>query len=128
MKICPVLALILLLLWPLATVSAVETRETLIQNRGSDSMAIAVMEWSEQYRLKNKATGVTVSGGGSGTGIAALLNGTIDIANASRAMNRREINLAKEQGIAPVQHLVGYDAVAIYSLGQSGEITRFRPA
>jgi phosphate transport system substrate-binding protein len=114
MKISRILALIPLLVSPLATVSAVDAQRTLIQNRGSDSMAIAVMEWAEQYRRKNTAIGVAVSGGGTGTGIAALLNGTVDIANASRAMNRREINLAKERGIAPVQHIIGYDAVAVY--------------
>jgi phosphate transport system substrate-binding protein len=114
MKICPILALIPLLVSPLATVSAVDTQRTLIQNRGSDSMAIAVVGWAEQYKEKNTAIGVTVSGGGTGTGIAALLNGTVDVANASRAMTRREINLAKERGIIPVQHVIGYDAVAIY--------------
>jgi len=114
MKISRILALVPLLVAPFATVSAVETQRTLIQNRGSDSMAIAVVRWSEQYKRNNTAIGVAVSGGGTGTGIAALLNGTVDIANASRAMNSREINLAKERGIAPVQHIIGYDAVAVY--------------
>ena len=114
MKISRVLALIPLLVSPLSTVSAIDAQRTLIQNRGSDSMAIAVMGWAEQYGRKNTAIGVAVSGGGTGTGIAALLNGTVDVANASRAMNRREINLAKEHGIAPVQHIIGYDAVAVY--------------
>ena len=43
------------------------------------------------------------------------MDGNLDIANASRAMNRREIRLARERGIAPVQHTIGYDAVAIYT-------------
>ena len=114
MKICRILAVIPLLVSPLANVSAADTQRTLIQNRGSDSMAIAVVEWAEQYKQKNTAIGVAVSGGGSGTGIAALINGTVDIANASRAMTRREINLAKERGIVPVQHIIGYDGVAVY--------------
>jgi len=114
MKICRILVLIPLLVSPLATVSATDTQRTLIQNRGSDSMAIAVVEWAEQYKRNNTAIGVAVSGGGSGTGIAALTNGTVDIANASRAMTRREINQAKERGIAPVQHIIGYDGVAVY--------------
>ena len=114
MKISRILALITLLVSPLSTVSAIDLQRTLIQNRGSDSMAIAVVGWAEQYGRKNTAIGVAVSGGGTGTGIAALLNGTVDVANASRAMNRREINLAKEHGIAPVQHIIGYDAVAVY--------------
>jgi len=113
-KINRILVLIPLLVSPFATVSGIDTQRTLIQNRGSDSMAIAVMRWSEQYKRKNTTIGVAVSGGGTGTGIAALLNGTVDIANASRAMNRREINLARERGIAPVQHIIGYDAVAVY--------------
>ena len=106
--------LIPLLFAPLASVFAVDTQRTLIQDRGSDSMAIAVVRWAEEYKRNNRAVGVSVSGGGTGTGIAALLNGTVDIANASRAMTRREINLAKERGIAPVQYTVGYDAVAVY--------------
>jgi len=114
MKISLIFAFIPLFVSPLATVSAVDTQRTLIQNRGSDSMAIAVVRWAEQYRRENTAIGIAVSGGGTGTGIAALLNGTVDVANASRAMTRREINLAKERGIAPVQHIVGYDAVAVY--------------
>jgi phosphate transport system substrate-binding protein len=93
---------------------AADTRHTLIQNRGSDSMATAVVKWAEQYTQENNAVGLVVSGGGSGTGIAALINGIVDVANASRTMNRREINLAREHGIAPVQHVVGYDAVAFY--------------
>ena len=65
MKIGPILALIPPLISPLATVSAVDTQRTLIQNRGSDSMAIAVVGWAEQYKVKNTAIGVTVSGGGA---------------------------------------------------------------
>jgi ABC-type phosphate transport system substrate-binding protein len=59
-------ALILMLVVPTAHVSADEARRTLIQNRGSDSMAIAVAGWAEQYRHKNKTTGLSVSGGGTG--------------------------------------------------------------
>ena len=77
-------------------------------------MAIAVERWAEQYKRYDTTIGVAVSGGGTGTGIAALINGTVDIANASRAMTRREINLAKERGIVPVQHIIGYDGVAVY--------------
>ena len=77
-------------------------------------MAIAVERWAEQYKKYDTTIGVAVSGGGTGTGIAALINGTVDIANASREMSRREINLAKKRGIAPVQHIIGYDDVAVY--------------
>jgi len=103
------LVFILMLALPIACVIADEAQRTLIQNRGSDSMAIAVVGWAEQYKQENKVIGLAVSGGGTGTGtgIASLINGTVDIANASRMMNRREINLAKAHGIAPEQHIVG---------------------
>jgi phosphate transport system substrate-binding protein len=57
---------------------------------------------------------VAVSGGGSGTGIAALINGTVDIANASRSIKDKEIEAAEKNGQHPVQHVVGYDALAVY--------------
>lgn len=114
MKISWLLVLIPVLVLPVAHVFAAGAQRTLIQNRGSDSMAIAVVGWAEQYNYENRTIGLAVSGGGTGTGIASLINGTVDIANASRMMNGREINLAKVNGIAPVQHIVGYDAVAIY--------------
>lgn len=103
-----------LLVAPLAAVSAADIQRTLIQNRGSDSMAIAVEKWAEQYKRFDRSIGVAVSGGGTGTGIAALINGTVHIANASRAMTRREINQAKKRGIVPVQHTIGYDGIAVY--------------
>ncbi|WP_291997352.1 substrate-binding domain-containing protein, partial [Candidatus Accumulibacter sp. ACC012] len=53
------------------------------------------------------------SGGGSGTGIAAMINGTVDIANSSRKMKDKEIAEAKAKGHDPVEHVVGYDALAI---------------
>ena len=57
---------------------------------------------------------VAVSGGGSGTGIAAMINGTVDIANASRSMKDKEIKLAEKNGQQPMEHVVGYDALAVF--------------
>ena len=51
--------------------------------------------------------------GGSGTGIAALINGTLDIANASRAMKDKEIEEAKANGVEAVEHVIAIDALAI---------------
>ncbi len=111
MRLNPILAFVCLLVSLPAIVSAADSQRTLLQSRGSDSMAIAVVAWSEAYSRINRSKGVAVSGGGTGTGIAAMLNGNVDIANASREMTRREIQLARRRGIAPVQHIVGYDAV-----------------
>jgi len=48
------------------------------------------------------------------SGIAAMINGTVDIANASRQMKQKEIDQAKTRGQDPVEHIVGYDALAVY--------------
>jgi phosphate transport system substrate-binding protein len=86
----------------------------MIQNKGSDTLVNVAQTWAELYREKNPDVVVAVSGGGSGTGISALINGTVDLANASRAMKPKEIELARKNGIEPVQHVVGYDALAVY--------------
>lgn len=85
-----------------------------IQNKGSDTLVNVAQAWAEAYQSVDPNTVVAVSGGGSGTGIAALINGTVDIANASRAMKDKEIQLAKDHGHDPVQHIVGYDALVVY--------------
>jgi len=85
-----------------------------IQNKGSDTLVNVAQAWAEAYQTVNPAVVVAVSGGGSGTGIAALINGTVDIANASRAIKDKEIKQAKDNGQDPVKHIVGFDALAVY--------------
>ena len=85
-----------------------------IQNKGSDTLVNVAQAWAEAYQEVNPAVVVAVSGGGSGTGIAALINGTVDIANASRTIKDKEIKLAKENGQDPIKHVVGFDALAVY--------------
>jgi phosphate transport system substrate-binding protein len=85
-----------------------------IQNKGSDTLVNVAQAWAEAYQGVKPAVVVAVSGGGSGTGIAALINGTVDIANASRAIKDKEIKLAKDNGQDPVKHVVGFDALAVY--------------
>ena len=82
-----------------------------IQNRGSDTMIELAQAWAEEY----KGADVEVAGGGSGVGIAALIDGKVDICNASREMTPKEIEDAKKKTKKePVLHTVGYDALAIY--------------
>ncbi len=97
----------------LLTAMAPQAR-TLIQNKGSDTLVNVAQAWAEAYPEVNPEVAVAVSGGGSGTGIAAMINGTVDIANASRKMKDREIELAKKNGQSPVEHVVGYDALAVF--------------
>ncbi len=90
-----------------------EARE-LIQNKGSDTLVNVAQAWAEAYQTVNSDVAVAVTGGGSGTGIAAMINGTVDIANASRAMKQKELDLAKSKGQNPIEHIVGFDALAVY--------------
>jgi phosphate transport system substrate-binding protein len=87
---------------------------TLIQNKGSDTLVNVAQAWAETYPEVNPEVAVAVSGGGSGTGIAAMINGTVDIANASRKMKDKEMELARKNGQTPVEHVVGYDALAVF--------------
>ncbi|MCP5427500.1 MAG: PstS family phosphate ABC transporter substrate-binding protein [Chromatiaceae bacterium] len=87
---------------------------TVIQNKGSDTLLTVAQAWAEAYPKVNPNVSVAISGGGSGTGIAAMINGTVDIANASRAMKDKEIEKAKSMGHEPVEHVVGYDALAVF--------------
>ena len=86
----------------------------LIQNKGSDTLVNVAQAWAETYQTVDPSVVVAVSGGGSGTGIAALINGTVDIANASREIKPEEIELARQGGHVPVEHVVGYDALAVF--------------
>lgn len=98
----------------IALVPGSATARTLIQNKGSDTLVNVAQACAEHYQEVNSDVAVAVSGGGSGTGIAALINGTVDIADASRQMKQKEIDLAKERGQNPVEHVVGYDALAVF--------------
>ena len=86
-----------------------------IHNSGSDTMVDLAQAWAEEYAKLKPLVSVEVSGGGSGAGIAALINGTANIANSTRPMTRQEIEMAKANtGKEPREYLVGYDALAIY--------------
>jgi phosphate transport system substrate-binding protein len=63
--------------------------------KGSDTMVILAQKWAELYMKQNPATSIQVTGGGSGVGITALINGTTDICNASRPMKQTEIEKLK---------------------------------
>jgi phosphate transport system substrate-binding protein len=86
---------------------------TTILNKGSDTLVNLALAWAEAYTPEHPEVRLSVTGGGSGTGIAALLNGTVDIANASREMKPEEIAEAQRNGIEPVPHIVARDAIAV---------------
>jgi phosphate transport system substrate-binding protein len=96
----------------------------LIQNKGSDTLVNVAQAWAEEYGQVNSNVAVAVTGGGSGTGISAMINGTVDIANASRQMRESEIEAARARGIEPIEFVVGYDALAVF-LHQDNPIDAF---
>jgi len=84
-----------------------------IQNVGSDTLLNLALAWAERYMSEHPRVRISVTGGGSGTGIASLINGTTQIANASREMSAEEIAEAKKNGITPVRFTVALDAIAV---------------
>jgi phosphate transport system substrate-binding protein len=105
---------------PLALISILITGcgksgQTTIRVEGSDTMVNVAQAWAENYDKQHPEVSVQVSGGGSGVGIASLIAGNCDMANTSRKMKADEIARAKaKQGAEPIEHIVGYDALAIY--------------
>lgn len=89
-------------------------QRTLIQNKGSDTLVNVAQAWAEAYKEVQPNVAVAVTGGGSGTGISALINGTVDLANSSRSMKQEEVELAQGNGVEPLEHVVGFDALAVY--------------
>ncbi|HID90086.1 MAG TPA: PstS family phosphate ABC transporter substrate-binding protein [Anaerolineae bacterium] len=86
---------------------------TTIENKGSDTLVNLAMAWAEEYMRLHPDVRISVTSGGSGTGIAAMINGTVDIANASRKMKPEEVAAAEANGIHPVEFIVALDAIAV---------------
>lgn len=84
-----------------------------IQNKGSDTLVNLALAWAELYTSIHPEVQIAVTGGGSGTGLAALVNGTVHLANSSRRIKPVEVEQALANGIEPVEHVVAADAIAI---------------
>jgi len=98
---------------PGASGTAAPGAATRIQNKGSDTMVNLALAWAETYNRLQPTVEVAVTGGGSGTGMAALINHTVDMANASRQIKPEEQQQAEANGIHPVEHIVAGDAIAV---------------
>jgi phosphate transport system substrate-binding protein len=90
-----------------------EEQLQIIENKGSDTIVNLALAWAERYQKLHPEVSISVTGGGSGTGIAALINGTVDIANASREMKSEEKETALENGVEPVEFVIARDAIAV---------------
>lgn len=93
--------------------SSTGTHTGTIVDQGSDTMVNLALAWAEAYAHVQPNVRISVTGGGSGTGIVALINGTVDIANASREMKSEEIAALKAKGLTPVEFTVARDAIAV---------------
>ena len=89
------------------------SEQRLITIKGSDTMVHLVSSWAETFMKQNPDMEVSVTGGGSGTGIAALLNGTTDICAASRKIKNKELQLALQKNIHPHEIAVAKDGIAV---------------
>jgi phosphate transport system substrate-binding protein len=91
-----------------------EPTKTVIRVEGSDTMVNIAQAWAETYHLQHGSVSVQVLGGGSGVGIASLIDGNCDLANTSRKMTAKEQEATKaKHGVEAVEHIVGHDALAI---------------
>ncbi|GAW93565.1 PstS family phosphate ABC transporter substrate-binding protein [Calderihabitans maritimus] len=91
-----------------------ESAETsFIQIKGSDTEVNLVQRLAESYMDKHPEIDIAVTGGGSGTGIAALIKGEVDIANSSRAIKDEEIEQAKANGVEPVAVAIAMDGLSV---------------
>jgi len=96
------------------------SEKTFITVKGSDTMVHLASTWAEVFMKENPGIEVSVTGGGSGTGIAALLNGTTDICAASRKIKDKETKLASQKGIVAKEIVVARDGIATQRWDQVG--------
>jgi phosphate transport system substrate-binding protein len=95
--------------------SGVARAEGTVTVKGSDTMVVLGQRWAEEFMKKNPKSVIQVTGGGSGTGISALINGTTDVCEASRAMKDAEKKqLAEKAGAPPIETVVAKDGLSVY--------------
>ncbi len=93
--------------------TASDSQAKYIENKGSDTIVNLALAWAEKYQNEHSEVRISVTGGGSGTGIASLINKTVDIANASRQIKAEEAEEAKSNGVEPIEHIIARDAIAV---------------
>lgn len=105
----------LALLLTVALFAAPETgqRAQQVVAKGSDTLVNLASAWAEAYMKLHPGASISVTGGGSGTGIAAMLNRTCDIADCSRRWKDSEKQQAAKLGVTPVEHIVAYDGISV---------------
>ena len=113
MKKLAVISGILMVLSLCAGIAYAKESSNSIQIKGSDTIVNLSQAWAEEFMKENPNVSIAVTGGGSGTGIAALINGTTDIANASRKIKQKELDDAQKGGYYPEEFKAAIDALAV---------------
>jgi phosphate transport system substrate-binding protein len=90
-----------------------QQKSAYIENKGSDTIVNLALAWAEAYQKIEPSVRISVTGGGSGTGITALINKTVDIANASRQIKPEELAEAEAVGLHPQEFIIARDAIAV---------------
>lgn len=108
-----IFSLVVAMLIPLLTLSGCGQKSKILQIKGSDTMVNMAQALVEEFSNDHKGTYVAVTGGGSGTGVAALISRTSDITLCSRDMTKYEIDTARARGVEPYEIHVASDGIAI---------------
>lgn len=96
-----------------ASSSSPTTTSYYLENKGSDTIVNLALAWAEAYQKIHPEVRISVSGGGSGTGLTALINGSIPLANASRQIKDEEVEAARANGLDPQEFIIARDAIAV---------------
>jgi phosphate transport system substrate-binding protein len=112
-KFWVVVWMLVIVISALALIGAEAEGQNMIQVKGSDSEVNLVQRLAEVFIIKNPDVNIAVTGGGSGTGIAALINKTTDIANSSRELNPKEEEAAKNAGLQPFRVIFATDGISV---------------
>ena len=93
--------------------ASIPSQSIYIDNKGSDTIVNLALAWAEAYQTIQPNVRISVTGGGSGTGLTALINKSVDIANASRQIKPEEMDDAQKAGINPQEFVIARDAIGV---------------
>lgn len=117
-----IFALVLFVIFSIAIFGCGGARKA-IQIKGSDTMVNLTQAWAEAFMKINPTVSLAITGGGSGTGIAALINSSTDIAQCSRDMEKKELGMARNKGVNPFQIHVANDGITLI-VNKSNPVSR----